>query len=471
MIATDPQLTASQVLRAFRHDQLNLFLGSAFVTVGLVAAGFCAVRRKADALLLWFALFAALYGSRMWLQSSLIAMIAPSTDVFRSLRWSINFLIPIPAAFFCYRAGFLGRYGKAITYTLTGIMICLTVGIRIFGKWGGGFLVINNVVILAVLVALVVWTLRHRAVDRDLVIVQRALLVFIAFAIWDNVQPFLGRGWRIEPYGFAVFLTALGYVAAHRAIQREQELGEIQKELDVARKIQLSILPSGFPELPTFKVAARYVPMTSVAGDFYEFLVTEETRTGLLIADVSGHGVPSALIASMVKLAASSQREHVAHPAKLLKGMNSALCGNTQRQFVTAAYVYLDAHAKEMRYSAAAHLPMLLLRGGEVMEVQKNGLMLAAFDFADYETAVFPLMPGDRLVMYTDGIVEAEDAKEEQYGCDRLSELLRRSAKQAPAEVADLILDSVQEWAAKQDDDRTLLICDYVGGADYVGSA
>jgi phosphoserine phosphatase RsbU/P len=296
--------------------------------------------------------------------------------------------------------------------------------------------------------------------------VRRALFVFVALAMWDNLRPFFfGGGRHIEPYGFAVFLAALGYVAARRAIHREQKLGEIQKELDVARKIQLSILPAGFPELPTFKVAARYVPMTSVAGDFYEFLIAEETRTGLLIADVSGHGVPSALIASMVKLAASSQREHVAHPAKLLKGMNSALCGNTQRQFVTAAYVYLDAHAKEMRYSAAAHLPMLLLRGGEVTEIQENGLMLAAFDFADYDTAVLPLVPGDRLVMYTDGIVEAEDAKEEQYGYERLSELLRRSAGQTPTEVADLILTSVQEWAAKQDDDRTLLVCDYVGRA------
>lgn len=464
MIDVDPQLTASQVLRVFHHDELNLFLGSAFVTVGLVAAGFCAVRRKADALLLWFALFAVLYGNRLWLQSALLEMIVPHGELFYNLRWTANFLVPIPAAFFCYRAGFLGKYGRAITYLLTGIMVSLVLGTLVFGRWDG-FQVINNVVIIIAVVTVVVWAMRQRATDRDFVIVRTAMLIFAGFALWDNVEPFLGGNRTVEPYGFAVFLTALGYVAARRAIRKEQELGEIQKELDVARKIQLSILPSGFPELPTFRVAARYVPMTSVAGDFYEFLVADETQAGLLIADVSGHGVPSALIASMVKLAASSQRGNLTNPAELLKGMNSALCGNTQNQFVTAAYVHLDARAKEMRYSAAAHLPMLLLRGGDVTAVEENGLMLAAFDFADYSTAVHPLVPGDRLVLYTDGIVEAEDAKEEQYGRERLSDVLRQSAGMPPAEVADLILSSVQQWAVKQDDDRTLLICDYVGSA------
>jgi phosphoserine phosphatase RsbU/P len=100
-----------------------------------------------------------------------------------------------------------------------------------------------------------------------------------------------------------------------------------------------------------------------------------------------------------------------------------------------------------------------------VTALEENGLMLAAFDFADYSTAVYPLMPGDRLVLYTDGIVEAEDGKQEQYGPERLSGLLRETASMAPAEAADSILKSVEQWAPRQEDDRTLLICDYVGSA------
>ena len=89
--------------------------------------------------------------------------------------------------------------------------------------------------------------------------------------------------------------------------------------------------------------------------------------------------------------------------------------------------------------------------------------MLAAFDFAEYTTAVLPLAVGDRLVLYTDGIVEAEDASEEQFGQERLCSLMQESAGLSPGETADLILSSVKKWSALQNDDRTLLICDYVG--------
>jgi hypothetical protein len=156
--------------------------------------------------------------------------------------------------------------------------------------------------------------------------------------------------------------------------------------------------------------------MTTVAGDFYDYLVANENQAGILVADVSGHGVPAALIAAMVKLVATTQHVNAAAPAELLAGMNAALCGNTQEQFVTAAYVYLDAETANLRYSAAAHPPMLLVRGGAVREIVENGLMLAAFPSATFSTADHPLQPGDRLVLYTDGILEAADARKEEFG-------------------------------------------------------
>jgi phosphoserine phosphatase RsbU/P len=97
--------------------------------------------------------------------------------------------------------------------------------------------------------------------------------------------------------------------------------------------------------------------MTSVAGDFYDFIVADDKQAGLLIADVSGHGVPAALIASMVKLAATSQRANADNPQALLAGMNAALFGKTQNQFVTAAYVHLNSETGEFRYSARRPSP------------------------------------------------------------------------------------------------------------------
>ena len=220
----------------------------------------------------------------------------------------------------------------------------------------------------------------------------------------------------IELYGFAGLLCCLGYVAAKGALGRDEQLSSIQQELALARRIQLSILPTGFMASEQFAVAARYVPMTSVAGDFYEFICTESGAVGLLIADASGHGVPAALIASMVKVAIQSQRHNAASPERLLAGVNEALCGNTQSQFVTAAYVHLDASCNEFSYAAAGHPPMLLLRGGQVSRVEENGLILALFSSATYKSTKGRLLEGDRLLLYTDGIVEAANANEEEFG-------------------------------------------------------
>lgn len=202
--------------------------------------------------------------------------------------------------------------------------------------------------------------------------------------------------------------------------------------------------------------------MTSVAGDFYDFFLTSDHEAGILIADVSGHGVPAALIASVVKLAATAQRANADHPSELLLGMNNVLHGNTQSKFVTAAYVYLNSASLELRYSAAAHLPMLLLRNCEITEIAENGLMLAAFDFSAYATVTHRIQAGDRLVLYTDGLLEASDTRSEEYGPDRLHALVRKTAKLTQTEAVDEIITSIQQWSSTQNDDLTVLICDYI---------
>jgi sigma-B regulation protein RsbU (phosphoserine phosphatase) len=202
--------------------------------------------------------------------------------------------------------------------------------------------------------------------------------------------------------------------------------------------------------------------MTSVAGDFYDYIIADDHHVGMLIADVSGHGVPAALIASMVKLAAASQRAVAADPSSFLSAMNGALLGNTQNQFVTAAYVHLNSELKELRYSAAGHPPLLLVRNGDVTEIKENGLMLAVFGSASYSTAVHKLEDGDRIVMYTDGILEASNVAGKFFGEDALYDLLIKTRGLSPAMTADSIISSVRQWSRKQNDDLTVLICDYM---------
>ncbi|MBV8551848.1 MAG: PP2C family protein-serine/threonine phosphatase [Acidobacteriaceae bacterium] len=462
MSLASPSISAAQVLQAFHRDAPNLFLGAAFITTGLVALAFSALRRKRDPLFIYFGLLAVLYGLRLWVQASLLGLVVPSTAFYPRLRAAINYLVPVPFVLYLRSANFLrSRAAIVAAYVLAGVDSFLAVATFVFGP-ELLFLRINNILVIAALAVLIVQFIRNPPRhDKDFIVVRRGLLIFVGFALWDNVTGIYFLIPRVEAVGFAVFLSCLGYVAARRILERDRQLTEIQNELDVARRIQLSILPAEFPRSMHFQVAARYVPMTSVAGDFYDYVVAENGRAGLLIADVSGHGVPAALIASMVKLAAASQRTNASDPARFLRGMNAALYRNTQNQFVTAAYVYLDSRSRELHYSAAGHPPMLLLRNGVVIEVQENGLILAAFDFATYSTVTHRLEHGDRLLLYTDGIVEASDAAGEFLGREALGELLRKTAGSSPSEAADRILSSVQQWSATQDDDLTLIVCDF----------
>jgi sigma-B regulation protein RsbU (phosphoserine phosphatase) len=462
------EISSREVLSAFHRDAPYLFLGAAFVAVGLVSAAFAAIRRKHDPLLIYFALFAVLYGLRLWVQATLLGITLQGSAFYLRLRSGIDYLILIPAFWFLKSLGMWKRLDQVVGYAVAIIGATLATATFAFGP-SASFRFINSVVVIAALTFFFARFVRrpspepNGSADADLVVLRWGLMIFVVLALWDNASGVLSVSLpRIEPFGFMALLCCLGYVAARRTLQRDQQLNDIQKELEVARRIQQSILPPEFPNSAHFRVAARYVPMTSVAGDFYDYIVADDRQAGLLIADVSGHGVPAALIASMVKLAAAAQRAIAADPSRLLSGMNAALFGNTQKQFVTAAYVHLDSQSRELRYSAAGHPPMLLLRNGQVEEIQQNGLMLAAFDFAVYSNVTYPLEPGDRLLLYTDGIVEASNASGDFLGHDALCRLLSKTAGLSSAEAADLIVSSVRQWSAKQDDDLTVLVCDHV---------
>jgi sigma-B regulation protein RsbU (phosphoserine phosphatase) len=143
--------------------------------------------------------------------------------------------------------------------------------------------------------------------------------------------------------------------------------------------------------------------------------------------------------------------------------MNDALCGNTQGQYVTAAFVYLDAQARELRYAAAGHPAMLLLRDGRVIEIAENGLLLAAAETATYTEKSMTLERGDRLLLYTDGLLEAKDGEGRLFGEESLATALRNTAALAPAAAVERIIADVQRWSTSQEDDLTALVCDFVG--------
>jgi serine phosphatase RsbU (regulator of sigma subunit) len=208
--------------------------------------------------------------------------------------------------------------------------------------------------------------------------------------------------------------------------------------------------------------------MSAVAGDFYDFLCIEEKRIGILVADVTGHGVPAALIASMLKVAFAGQAAHAHDPARVLTGLNRSLCGNFEAHFVTAAYLFVDIEKGLLHYSAAAHPPLMLASGaaGNVREIEENGLMLGMFPEAVYSTVEIRVGRGDRCLLYTDGILEAKNAAREEFGKSRCKRFLETQREIPAARFANTLLDSVAGFCGynatrAQEDDITLVVLDF----------
>jgi sigma-B regulation protein RsbU (phosphoserine phosphatase) len=246
--------------------------------------------------------------------------------------------------------------------------------------------------------------------------------------------------------------------------QLERQLLTIRTELETARNIQLSILPREIPQLEGLDVAARYIPMTSVAGDFYDFLIVDEKRIGILVADVSGHGMPAALISSMLKIALAGQRSQACDPAGVLSGLNEALCGKFQGHYITAAYALIDTAKQTISYAGAGHPPLLIRSRdtGATRRLLENGLFLGFFPETTYSAVEAPFQKGDWCVLYTDGIPEMTNPLDEQFGMTRLQGFLEKHHELSSGKFVDGLLDELTCWSdhasgREAEDDITLL--------------
>jgi sigma-B regulation protein RsbU (phosphoserine phosphatase) len=359
------------------------------------------------------------------------------------------------------------RWMRWIAIAYAAIAIATDAVMRMPGvaKGPNGYLVVTAIAVL-------LWNSfgSRGPVSREFRIVRIGLVAFGAFVLFENAVNgrLLGGRWNVEFAGVLALLACLGYVAISRALDNTRRLQELKHELETARQIQASILPKEMPAVVGLSVAARYLPMTDVAGDFYDFLDLGDGRLGVLVADVSGHGVPAALIASMVKVALIAQSPFGHDPARVLWGMNQIFCGRLERQFVTAAYAYLEPANARLRYGAAGHPPALLVNaGGSVATVANNGVMLGHFPDWTYTSIERPFVAGDRLILYTDGLVEATNERGEFFDAERLSSLARDGRARNAGGFADMLVRDVGAWTGSRvdrgfADDVTIVVVDHV---------
>jgi serine phosphatase RsbU (regulator of sigma subunit)/anti-sigma regulatory factor (Ser/Thr protein kinase) len=240
----------------------------------------------------------------------------------------------------------------------------------------------------------------------------------------------------------------------------------LEQEMRVATLIQQQFLPRELPQLPDWKVAAFYGPARAVGGDFYDFIALPDGRIGIVVGDVTDKGVPAALIMARTQSVLRGEAPRLMSPAKVLKRANEILLPEMPaRMFVTCLYMALEPATGRVTYANAGHnLPYMRTAGG-VVELRATGMplgLLAGMDYPEHEAV---LAPGDSVLLYSDGIVEAHDGSGAMFGFPRLRELMK--AERSGGDLLDHLLHELHGFVGRgweQEDDITLVALQRTGG-------
>ncbi|MBR1369706.1 hypothetical protein RJ53_09560 [Methanocalculus chunghsingensis] len=241
------------------------------------------------------------------------------------------------------------------------------------------------------------------------------------------------------------------------------ERERLSRELEIAHHIQESFLPDRAPIVPGFDLAARSIPALFVGGDFYDFIPIGENRYGLVIADVSGKGVSAALFMALSRTLVRASTADEPSPATAITQANRLIYEDSKTSmFVTLFYAILDANNNTLTYVNAGHNPPVFIRGDDatITLLKADGIALGVIEEIALETVTIPLTSDDLLVLYTDGVTEAENADEELYGEERLEALMTEIRDRDATGIVDAIIDDIKEYAGDtpQSDDITLLV-------------
>ncbi|MBN1532806.1 MAG: SpoIIE family protein phosphatase [Spirochaetes bacterium] len=273
-----------------------------------------------------------------------------------------------------------------------------------------------------------------------------------------------------KPFEKSELLARVGtLVMLKKAVRENREVFSIKQQLEMARVIHLSLVPKEIPRVSGLAIAAEYLPMERVGGDFYDFLRIDDTKLGVFIADVTGHGIPAALIASMLKVIFFILGESYSDPGTLAEGMKRILIDTVTTQFISAGFISIDTARRSLSFVRAGHEPLLVARREE-MRIDcytPAGPVMGFMPEKPFETMEVPLSRGDRLILYTDGIIDAIGRGEEFFGESRFHEAILRYMELPPAEFIGELIAMLREWIRGRgagsdmfDDDITLVVID-----------
>jgi sigma-B regulation protein RsbU (phosphoserine phosphatase) len=467
--------TADAALETLRGELIDIVLGTVFLFIGATACAIATIRWRRDVrILVWLGIWSGLYGVQKLAQTPLVVSVLPDAlkSVTPYVSTAVMYLLLV-SALFAWRELSLGRLTLLLQLEIFVGMVIALAGMGTFALGGPDdkWMLYNHLLAVSAMLVLLTVVLVPRF-SKYLVMTHQhvlttATLIFAVEVSYTNLSSVWH--YRVLPLvadlGFAALLFSLGYVALENLFTNERRLISIETELDTARQIQSSILPARVPELENLRIAASYRPMTAVAGDFYQFVRSDNKHLGVLVADVCGHGIPAALISSMIKVAMQSVALHTDDPVQVLGGLNRILSSEAPGQFASAAYVWIDAENRDALYSAAGHPPLLWWRNkwDEMQRIESNGLLFGIQPASEYQVCRLPLEPSDRLLLYTDGVTEAENAAGEAFGERQLERIVRNNLSLPASELSREVLSELQRWrpaGVSQQDDITLIAVD-----------
>jgi len=258
----------------------------------------------------------------------------------------------------------------------------------------------------------------------------------------------------------------------HRLVLEKQR---IEHQLSVAREVQFGLLPGAPPRLIGYDVAAVNLPTQAIGGDYYDYVPLGEDRIGVVVADVSGKGIPAALIMATFRAALRTEMRRQADLRAVAARLNDAVLEfRDASRFVTAVCCVLDTTSGELRYVNCGHNPPLLLRGSGASEtLRRGGSALGLFAGESFEAGVAELAPGDTLVLYTDGVVEPANGADADFGVERLEAAVRAAGGQPASAALRCVIDATRAFSGREgyDDDFTLVVLNRLAPVESVQSA
>ena len=296
-------------------------------------------------------------------------------------------------------------------------------------------------------------------------------VIISAYGDMKNIRTAMNRGafdFVTKPVDFedlqvTIDRTLRNMAEWREALQSRDRLVALQNELDVARGMQQSILPTRFPKDPSYAVYGKMQPARNVGGDFFDVMYLNDGRVGLAVADVSDKGVPAALFMMSSRTLLKGAAIGVGLPGEVLREVNDLLIeDNEGGMFVTLLYAVYDPSSRELTYANGGHNSPLVVHpdGTSALFPLTDGIALGIAPDLSYKQNTVTLSPGDSVIFYTDGVTEAMNSEEEEFGLDPLSEFFRTNPPENPEETTAAVFDAVNAFAGEmaQSDDITCLV-------------